>query len=290
MPRGPRVELEVLLPAWARHGIIVDRFLREGESAMRIRSEHAVRVLDEGLLENGVPYLVLEQVEGHTLQEIVATCGRLPLPTVIDWVLQATEAIAQAHSYGIVHGDLTPAKMFLTRRPDGTECIKVDFGVRKLAEAPRVDVRPDVRALGAVLDVLLTGRGSVRGAAWRTRLPRALEDTVRRCSSFVSVAELARALAPFGTPAARVSRERIECLLEDGVRELVPSAAVPRPRSESPPRDPYIGRRPYGAHASGRVVLLALVILTTLGASTFAVMYDSVPRGDARASIASGRK
>src|SRR5580704_7325098 len=76
------------------------------------------------------------------------------------------EAIAQAHSYGVAHGELTLATMFVTRRPEGTPCIKVGFGPRKMTWAPvsgsssadvpgDIDVGPDVRALGTALDRLL---------------------------------------------------------------------------------------------------------------------------------------
>jgi serine/threonine protein kinase len=296
VPFGERVAIEVLRPEWASHGIVVDRFLRDGEAAMRIRSEHAVRVLDEGLLEDASPYLVLEHVEGQSLEAIVSRWGCLPVTTAVDCVLQAMEAIAQAHSYGIVHGDLTPAKMFVSRRPDRTWCVKVDFGHRKVtqpsesAESPvpcAADVRTDVRALGAVLHVFLTG--SPPGEAPRKSLPRALGEVVKRALAngprecFTSVSQLARMLAPFGTAAARVSCERIECLLEDRVSEL----AWPAPRTpvwgdplpaNDPDPDPW--PRPFVAPASGRVVLVALTMLAALGAAAFAALYMSVPRGE----------
>jgi serine/threonine-protein kinase len=253
-----------------------------------------VRVFDEGVLDNGVPYLVVEYVEGQSLENIVWMQGRLPVPTAVDWMLQAIEAIAQAHSYGIVHGDLTPAKMFLTRRSDGTPCIKVDFDLQQVTEprgsgephaACNLDVDPDVRALGAALRVLLTGEPSIGGAARGTRESHGLDRVMWRClegepqARFTSVAELARELAPFGTPAARVSCERIECLLEDRERELMRPKPGPMLGRESSPGDPSLGPRPFVAHASGRVVFLALAMLAVLGAGAFASMYVSVPRG-----------
>lgn len=285
VPHGPRVAIEVLRPEWARQSLVVDRFLREGQAAMCIRSEHAVRVFDQGVLDNGVPYLVVEYVEGQSLENVVWMRSHLPVPTAVDWMLQAIEAIAQAHSYGIVHGDLTPAKMFLTRRFDGTQCIKVDFDLQQVTEphwsgephaACNLDVDPDVRALGAVLRVLLTGE------------PHALDRVVRRClegephARFTSVAELARELAPFGTPAARVSCERIESLLEERVLELRRLTPGPMLRRESSPGDPSLGPRPFVAPASGRVVFLALAMLAVLGAGAFASMYMSMPRSDPR--------
>jgi serine/threonine-protein kinase len=293
---GEPVAVEVLRPEWASHGIVAERFLRGGEAAMRIRSEHAVRVLDEGLLDNTAPYLVVERVEGQSLGDIVSRWGGLPVPTAIDCVLQAMEAIAQAHSYGIVHGDLTPAKMFVTRRPDGSWCIKVDFGQRNVTQpsdsgefpvSPHADVGTDVRALGAALHAILTGSPPSHGV--RASLPRALGDVVQRSlqvgrGGFASVSQLARMLAPFGTAAARVSCERIECLLDDRVTELAKPPLHPvhpmllpveLPASESEPE--LGGMRPFVAPASGRVVFLGLAMLVTLGAVAFGSMYMSVP-------------
>jgi hypothetical protein len=297
LPSGGHVAIEVLEPEQASHTLLVEQFLREGEAAMRIRSEHAVRVLDEGRLVNGAPYLVLEYVEAPTFEEIASKWGRLPVPTVIDWLLQALEAIAQAHSYGVVHGELTLSKMFVLRRPAGTPCVKVDFGQRKMTWASAsgpvvqrdVDVSPDVRALGVALERLLF-QAPIGNAERGTSVPLSLELVVRRCLElrpdrrFSSVAELARALAPFGTPAARVSCERIECLLEDRAAELTrpkPRLVLDWPTLETEPTPDELTdrKRPYAVPASGKVVFVALAMLAALGAAAFTVMYRSVPRG-----------
>jgi eukaryotic-like serine/threonine-protein kinase len=254
------------------------QFHREGEAAMRARSE-----------------------QGPTFEEIATRVDRLPVPTVVDWVLQAIEAIAQAHSYGVVHGQLSLAKMLLTPGgPARKPSIKVDFGQRRMtgesasgSSSPSrcdVDVGPDVRALGVILYRLLfhprTGT-----AAPRTSVPPDLEVAVRRCLDehpgrrFASVAELARALAPFGTAAAVASSERVECLLEDRVFELTRPKRLPEVHEESPPDDATPRKRPYAAPASGRVVLLALAMLAALGAAAFTALYRSVPRGEPPASF-----
>jgi serine/threonine protein kinase len=285
---GDRVALELLEPGRASQGIVAEQFLRDGEAAMRLRGEHAVRVLDEGQLDTGVPYLVLEYVEGRTLEEVASKWGRLPLPTVVDWMLQAMEALAQAHSYGVVHGELTLARMFLTRSPEGTPCIKVDFGPRTAASD--ADVGPDMLALGVALQRLLFG-SSPGGSAPIAGLPLTLEFAIRRCFEerpdrrFTSVAELARALAPFGTGAALESCTRIESLLEDRAVELtrrkrrVP-LPIPRPAVDASPVlvDTSPSTRPYAVPASGKIVFLALVMLVALGVAVFLSLYRSIPR------------
>jgi eukaryotic-like serine/threonine-protein kinase len=166
---------------------IVERFVREARLAARIKSQHAVKVQDVDSLENGIPYMVMEFLEGRDLGQIVADAP-LPLQEAIDYVLQASEALAEAHALGIVHRDLKPDNLFLSRRPGGTPVVKVfDFGISKAGRARRggrrekaitqvsdrfgtpgfmspeqlqsseVDARADIWALGVVLYELVTG-------------------------------------------------------------------------------------------------------------------------------------
>jgi serine/threonine-protein kinase len=130
-----RVAIKVLRASRSRHPGAVERFMREARAASRIRGEHVVRVFDVGLLDDETPYLAMEYLDGLDLSAHVEARGALPVAQAVDYVLQACEALAEAHARGIVHRDLKPANLFLTRRPDGSECVKVlDFGVSKTSE------------------------------------------------------------------------------------------------------------------------------------------------------------
>jgi serine/threonine-protein kinase len=167
-------------------GDVLARWVREGRAAMRIRSQHVARVYDVGTLETGEPYLVMEYLEGRDLAAVVAIRGPLTVEEAIEYVLQAIEALAEAHAQGIVHRDIKPSNLFLTRGADASAVTKVlDFGAAKaltlgadtsvtapggvvgtpLFMAPEqmrstrdVDARADIWALGATLHALLTGR------------------------------------------------------------------------------------------------------------------------------------
>src|SRR5688572_16458056 len=113
---GQLVALKFLLPEAMRNPDVTERFLREARAAVRLKSEHVGRVIDVGTLETGAPYLVMEYLEGQDLDTFRKTHKRLPVPQVVSFVLQAAEAIAEAHAIGIVHRDLKPANLFLTVR------------------------------------------------------------------------------------------------------------------------------------------------------------------------------
>jgi serine/threonine-protein kinase len=184
-----RVAIKFLLPEMLLSGEAVARFEREARAAVKIKSEHVARVSDVGTLENGAPYMVMEYLEGGDLAAWLKQRGPLPVEQATEFVLQACEAIAEAHALGIVHRDLKPANLFVIRRPDGAASVKVlDFGISKMRgggsssvpdvsitktsammgsplymspeqmqSAKDVDARSDIWALGVIVYELLAG-------------------------------------------------------------------------------------------------------------------------------------
>ena len=180
------VALKMLLPEAMKDEESVLRFSREAKAAARIKSEHVARVLDVSTFDDGSPYIVMEYLEGSDLEQVVEAKGKLAIEDAVDYVLQACEALAEAHARGVVHRDLKPGNLHLSKRPDGSPLVKVlDFGISKIStrensgamtttsallgsplymspeqmKATRdVDARSDVWAMGVVLYELLTGR------------------------------------------------------------------------------------------------------------------------------------
>ncbi len=127
-----RVAIKVLKPDRSGRPGLVERLLREARAAASIRSRHVVRVLDVGTLPDAQPFIVMEFLEGEDLATLISRSGPLPVAHAVDHVLEACEALAQAHALGIVHRDLKPANLFLERRPSGAVSVKVlDFGVAR---------------------------------------------------------------------------------------------------------------------------------------------------------------
>src|SRR5690349_17043575 len=110
-----RVAIKFLLPDAAQTTDTVERFLREARAAVKIKSQHVVRVIDVAMLENGSPYMVMEYLEGQDLAVRLSSRGPLSVEEAVEYVLQACEALAEAHALGIVHRDLKPANLFLAR-------------------------------------------------------------------------------------------------------------------------------------------------------------------------------
>jgi eukaryotic-like serine/threonine-protein kinase len=133
---GRPVALKLMLPDTAASSETAARFIQEARAAAEVQSEHVVRVLDVGALDDGSPFMVMEFLRGNDFARLLRTHGPLPIVDVAGYILQACEAVAEAHALGIVHRDLKPANLFLTTRADGSPLVKVlDFGISKLTRS-----------------------------------------------------------------------------------------------------------------------------------------------------------
>ena len=186
---GERVAIKLLRPKAAGDKIHAERFAREARAIVKIKSEHVVKVLDAGTLsESDAPFIVMEYLSGRDLSQIIREDGPMTITAAADLMLQVCDAVASAHSVGVVHRDLKPSNFFVTTDPTGRPRVKVlDFGIAKaigtegvvdpnltetqavfgsptymspeqIRSAKHVDHRSDIWSLGVALYEVVTGR------------------------------------------------------------------------------------------------------------------------------------
>jgi eukaryotic-like serine/threonine-protein kinase len=197
-----RAAIKILHPELTANAEVRARFLREGRAANSIGHPRAVKVLDEDQTEDGNLFLVLELLDGESLEaRATRKGGKLSVDEVLSATDQILDVLMAAHDKGIIHRDLKPENVFLTRDGD----VKVlDFGVARLRElsattnatsagmsmgtpafmAPEqasalwqeVDGRSDLWAVGATMFTLLTGRPVHQGRTPNEILARAVTN------------------------------------------------------------------------------------------------------------------
>jgi len=212
---GTKVAIKVLHPEIVAMPGMAERFIMEARTSSELGSPHIPHYYDFGTLESGQPYAVLELLEGESVAARIANNGTLPASEVLDIVRQTARAMTQVHAAGVVHRDLKPDNLFLTKTPAGDALVKIlDFGIAKALvpglspaqtsiglvlgtpgycspeQAMGLVVGPatDVFALGATAYQMLTGRLPFEGVANPKQdapplpddVPRALARTIAR--------------------------------------------------------------------------------------------------------------
>ena len=178
------VAIKVLHPDFARDAELVKRFDREAQSAARLNHPNCVQVTEFGSTDEGMKYLVMQLLEGTELQNVLD--GPTPPERAVDLILQMLRGLEHAHGQGVVHRDLKPQNVFVTRDHEGREVLKlVDFGIAKIiggdgaleqmtragmvfgtpqymspeqALGLEIDARADLYAAGVLLYQIVTGK------------------------------------------------------------------------------------------------------------------------------------
>jgi eukaryotic-like serine/threonine-protein kinase len=183
------VAIKVLHPHLLGDEASVARFHTEARAASRLNHPNSVAVIDFGLTEDQVPFLVMELLTGMPLRRSMRPEAPVPIERAVWVALEVLSALDEAHALGVIHRDLKPENIFLVPRRDGTDLVKVvDFGLAHINEASGVyttrpgaicgtpgytaperwlgepvDGRADLYSLGAILFELISGRSPFEG-------------------------------------------------------------------------------------------------------------------------------
>ena len=251
-PAGARVAVKVLRAEFVSDGHVRSRFIDEARTCMRLLHPNIVRVLECASAEDGTPFLVMELLDGVPLGAYTQNGGRVPLAQAVPILQGILAGLGAAHALGVVHRDLKPDNVLLTRDPGGTFVVKVvDFGIAKVIDvaggmgfrtrtgmllgtpaymspeqaksARDVDQRADLWSAGVLFYEMLTGRPAFPAPTEFARLAALISvepEAIERIDPSLAP------LAPFLVGAVTKDRNERYATALDMARDL--AAAVPQ--------------------------------------------------------------
>ncbi len=203
---GKQVAIKVLKQTLADDHVSINRLIDEARASASVGHENIVEVYDTGETFDGITYIVMEMLNGETLDEILKRDGRLSPQEVVQIAKQICAGLGAAHQQGIIHRDIKPQNIFICTSNTGEKRIKIlDFGIAKLLDAMRrtspktvtgavigtphfmspeqargaaIDGRSDIYSLGIVLYLALSGALPFKGESFTEVLANMLTDDV----------------------------------------------------------------------------------------------------------------
>jgi len=290
------VAIKVIHPKLATDLVAVKRFLREARLSSRLNQPNIINVYDFGQTDDGVLFLVMELLHGHTLGKELEATSVLPVRRITTIALQLCDALEAAHNHGIIHRDLKPGNIVILDEPPGRDLIKVlDFGLAKslVADNSRVthtsvmlgtplymppeqidgreaEPRSDLYAFGCILHHMATGAppfvrdhvGAILQAHRHDPVPPMPESVPAPLRAIIE-RMLQKDAAARPASAAEV-RDAMQMIAESGLRASsgmrLPSLAIPAPPPPSVARFAMPSRPPSGAVPPRRRSVLAIAI------------------------------
>jgi tRNA A-37 threonylcarbamoyl transferase component Bud32 len=259
------VAVKIMNPMLASDAIVRERFRREARNAQKLAHPNIVEIFDQGDTEDGTAYIVMELLHGESLAQVIAR-GPLDVDRAINIMVQIARGIARAHDLDIVHRDIKPENIFLVRRDDGSDVVKLlDFGIAKSRHDSRLTGQgelfgtpqymaperimgnesggsSDIYALGVVFFEMVTGELPFTAPDIATffmkhmneapRSPHALNPHVPPALDALILKMLAKTAEERPVDAHRIHQDLLEILADRSIEappETVVEPSVPAP-------------------------------------------------------------
>jgi serine/threonine-protein kinase len=307
---GHRVAVKMLHPELSISADVKARFLREGYVANRVDHRGAVRVIDDDVADDGAVFLVMELLDGETIEaRLDRSGGTLPPDQVVRLACQVLDVLGAAHANGVVHRDIKPENLFLEREDDRVKVL--DFGIARLldgsakatrtgrmigtpafmapeqsrGESKQIDAQTDVWAVGATMLRMLSGRyvhdaetAEMMIVKSATQAPRSLRELAPHVpEALAAIVDKAVAFEKAARwPSARAMADALRASSSDRASEPgTPAAQVSRTALMSVDVAFTHSRRPVGVATTEDQTELAVPIFANVAASTTAGLSNS---------------